>query len=368
MLSPIRTLHAARSVLGKPGPRPPRHHVAAVVVLAGVTFGSLTAAGARAVGETSSPSASATPAAAESPQAAPTTDRVDPELSAAPATDVAVPGASPATAAPAATSPAGGSPTDIPLSSVSGPAGPYNRYGIPIVPMAAYQRAAGRLGGCGIPWWLLAGIGQVESGHAAGGRVDSTGRVRGAIYGPRLDGSLAGTAVMADTDGGAVDADPAFDRAVGPMQFLPATWSWAGRDGNGDGRADPQNVYDAALAAGSYLCRFGSLSSEEAQGRALLSYNGSPAYVRSVLEAAQAYHELADPSAKPGATSSPTTTSAPAPSPVRPPAAPAPAPAPAPTPAPSPATVPAPAPLSTPAPTLRPTTTTTPAEATATST
>ena len=40
------------------------------------------------------------------------------------------------------------------------------------------------------------------------------------------------------------------------MQFIPSTWEWAGRDGNGDGKKDPNNIYDAALAAGHYLCRF----------------------------------------------------------------------------------------------------------------
>ncbi|CAM5305839.1 hypothetical protein SHIRM173S_05773 [Streptomyces hirsutus] len=36
-----------------------------------------------------------------------------------------------------------------------------------------------------------------------------------------------------------------------------ATWAWAGRDGNDeDGLEDPNNIYDAALAAGHYLCRF----------------------------------------------------------------------------------------------------------------
>lgn len=45
------------------------------------------------------------------------------------------------------------------------------------------------------------------------------------------------------------------------MQFIPSTWSnggpdgtgW-GADGNGDGKKDPHNVFDAALAAGGYLC------------------------------------------------------------------------------------------------------------------
>ena len=34
------------------------------------------------------------------------------------------------------------------------------------------------------------------------------------------------------------------------MQFIPSTWSRYAADGNGDGVADPQNLYDAAHAAG----------------------------------------------------------------------------------------------------------------------
>ncbi len=231
----------------------------------------------------------------------------------------------------------------LPSSRVYGPAGATGRAGIPVIPLAAYQRAAARLSGCGIPWWLIAGIGRVESGHAAGGRVDAAGKVRGAIYGPRLDGSLRGTMIITDTDGGRLDADPAFDRAVGPMQFLPSTWSWAGRDGNGDGVLDPQNVYDAALAAGAYLCRFGSLRDQAAMERAVFSYNGSAAYVNDVMTIGRAYGGIAAPTTS----TSTTTTQAPPP-------APAPGPAPAPAPAPAPPAPPAPAPAPSPSPTPPP--------------
>ena len=58
-----------------------------------------------------------------------------------------------------------------------------------------------------------------------------------------------GFAAIADTDGGALDGDARWDHAVGPMQFIPSTWQLAGRDGNGDGTADPFNIDDAALSA-----------------------------------------------------------------------------------------------------------------------
>jgi len=37
------------------------------------------------------------------------------------------------------------------------------------------------------------------------------------------------------------------------MQFIPSTWQLAGRDGNGDGTADPFNIDDAALSAATCL-------------------------------------------------------------------------------------------------------------------
>ncbi|MFD7472234.1 lytic transglycosylase domain-containing protein [Streptomyces sp. NPDC059837] len=101
------------------------------------------------------------------------------------------------------------------------------------------------------------------------------------ILGPRLDGGAF--AVVRDTDGGAYDGDAAYDRAVGPMQFIPSTWARWGTDGNGDGRADPDNVFDAALAAGRYLCAGGRDLSDPAElDRAVLGYNHSEAYLRTV--------------------------------------------------------------------------------------
>ncbi len=36
-------------------------------------------------------------------------------------------------------------------------------------------------------------------------------------------------------------------RADGPMQFLPSTWKAYAKDGNGDGKSNQQNIFDAAL-------------------------------------------------------------------------------------------------------------------------
>jgi hypothetical protein len=152
------------------------------------------------------------------------------------------------------------------------PSGPL---GIPGIVLQAYLRAqqimASQQPGCRLPWWLLAGIGQIESGQADGGLVDAQGNTLVAILGPVLDGSN-GTAFLPG------------ERAVGPMQFLPSTWAIWGGGGN------MNNVYDAALAAGRYLCAGGrNLSDPAQQAAAVFSYNYSDSYVQQVLTWAYAF-------------------------------------------------------------------------------
>ncbi|MEU6441753.1 lytic murein transglycosylase [Streptomyces sp. NPDC047046] len=158
--------------------------------------------------------------------------------------------------------------------------------GLPATVLAAYQRAESSLArsrpGCHLPWQLLAAIGQVESGQARGGDVDAHGTTRHRITGPALDGD--GFALIRDSENGAWDGDAVYDRAVGPMQFLPGTWRRWGADGNGDGRADPNNIFDAALGAGRYLCAGGrDLATGGGLERAVLSYNYSRDYLQLVL-------------------------------------------------------------------------------------
>lgn len=164
-----------------------------------------------------------------------------------------------------------------------------------LVALDAYLRAALESDAarpeCGLPWWLLAGIGRVESGHGtfADSELDAAGTARPGITGIALDGSN-GTAVIGDTDGGVHDGDPVSDRAVGPMQFIPSTWAAYAVDGNGDGVADPQNLYDAARAAADYLCTAGGdLRHPAGIDRAVFAYNHSRSYVQTVLGFAQEY-------------------------------------------------------------------------------
>lgn len=165
--------------------------------------------------------------------------------------------------------------------------------GIPARVLAAYQNAVNVLGrenpGCRLTTPLLAAIGRVESGHARGGSVDARGTTAAPILGPRLDGS-PGVAAIRDTDDGAYDGDTSWDRAVGPMQFIPTTWNRWGADGNGDGVADPHNVDDATLAAGRYLCAAGGdLDEPDGLRGAVLAYNHSQQYLELVLAWMRAY-------------------------------------------------------------------------------
>ena len=104
----------------------------------------------------------------------------------------------------------------------------------------------------GLDWRVLAAIGQVESGH-----------------GKNLGPSSAG--------------------ALGPMQFLPSTWAAYGVDGDGDGKADIMNPFDAVPSSALYLCRFGAAKGEQGLYDAIFAYNHADWYVRKVLGLAAQY-------------------------------------------------------------------------------
>jgi membrane-bound lytic murein transglycosylase B len=163
--------------------------------------------------------------------------------------------------------------------------------GIPSVALVAYHNAEQQMAtsdpDCGISWSLLAGIGRIESGHAHGGATDARGTAVKPIYGPRLDGTLSGNEVVVEHSAG---GQISYARAVGPMQFLPDTWARYAADGDGDGVADPQNLYDSTLAAARYLCSGGlNLRDQSQVMAAILRYNNSIPYARNVLGWAAAY-------------------------------------------------------------------------------
>jgi len=157
---------------------------------------------------------------------------------------------------------------------------------IPRMVLDAYQRAAANVQakGCHLAWWGLAGIGRVESDH---GRDEDAhllpdGDLLPHIIGVPLTGA-DGTALIVDPTGG-------YAHAEGPMQFIPSTWAKWGADGNNDGIRNPDNIYDATLAAADYLCATSTdLESDTGLEAAYLSYNHSADYVTEVLAWAHAY-------------------------------------------------------------------------------
>ena len=166
---------------------------------------------------------------------------------------------------------------------------------IPRLLLDAYQRAAGTVQafGCALPWAALAGIGKVESDHGRAQHAQLTlaGDIVPPIIGPALDGTN-GTQLIPDRDAGQWDGDTAYAHAIGPMQFIETTWAHVARDGNGDGTADPNNAYDAALSAAVYLCHAApaqTLNTDDGLRQAFFSYNHSPAYVDEVLTLTHVY-------------------------------------------------------------------------------
>jgi membrane-bound lytic murein transglycosylase B len=167
---------------------------------------------------------------------------------------------------------------------------------IPRRALRAYVQAQAALArttpACHLSWTTLAGVGRVESWHGQyhGDTLDAGGRETTPIIGPALDGS-PGRRKISDTDHGSMDGDPVWDHALGPMQFLPGTWSIWGVRASADSKpADPQNIDDAALTAGRYLCASGGdLGTPQGWWAATFVYNNSVSYGQTVFSAANAY-------------------------------------------------------------------------------
>ena len=106
----------------------------------------------------------------------------------------------------------------------------------------------------GLPWEVLAAIGQIESGF-------------GANTGPSTAGAL------------------------GPMQFLPSTWATWGISGFGDkGPPNINDPFDAVPSAARYLCAAGG-STAAGLPHAVFAYNHADWYVNEVLALARQYQQ-----------------------------------------------------------------------------
>lgn len=170
-----------------------------------------------------------------------------------------------------------------------------DRLDIPLTALEAYGFAAAQLDAerpqCHLSWTMLAGIGKQESNHGrhGGARLDSNGRTNVPIRGIPLDGS-PGVQRLPATDHGQLSGDPQWERAMGPFQFIPETWKRKGRDADADGIADPDDISDAALTAGSYLCDTNAdLGTAPGWWHAIGIYNQSHEYGQSVLDDATRY-------------------------------------------------------------------------------
>jgi hypothetical protein len=180
----------------------------------------------------------------------------------------------------------------LPLLAVGGdPAAampPIAVAGIPARALAAYQRAAGGSGCPGLRWEVLAGVGWMESRHGGGGTLldAMSGEVKPWMFGPVLDGRSGTRAIPIGHWAGWWGLDGAWQRAVGPMQFLPATFTAWAVDGDEDGRTNPHDLDDAAPTAARLLC--GPSRRIDDERAALLRYNASDSYVADVIAYADA--------------------------------------------------------------------------------
>lgn len=114
-------------------------------------------------------------------------------------------------------------------------------------------------------------------------------RASAALYCPGLSWTvLAAIGQIESADG--QNMGPSTAGALGPMQFLPSTWSAWGI--NGFGEAGPPNImdpFDAVPSAARMLCADGAATGGQGLRQAIFDYNHADWYVDEVLTLAAEY-------------------------------------------------------------------------------
>lgn len=227
---------------------------------------------------------------------------LDPEASSVPvhtAGPTPVRTADAATPAPAATSAESDEDSTVPVSEradLAWVARTASAASIPERALAAYAGAALAVADtspdCGLGWNTLAAIGLIETEHGTmqDASIRPDGTTAPTIIGIPLNGD--GVGEVRDTDHGVLDGDLTWDRAVGPMQFIPETWGEYAQDGNHDGASDINQIDDAALTTAVYLCTAGDLTQPANWIAAIDAYNPSVEYNNRVAAAADHYGTL----------------------------------------------------------------------------
>lgn len=85
---------------------------------------------------------------------------------------------------------------------------------------------------------------------------------------------------------------PSSAGAIGWTQFLPSTWSDWGMDGDGDGKADPENSVDAIYSTARYLRVNGA---PQDYRKAIFAYNHANWYVEKVLTTSKTFSKVSNP-------------------------------------------------------------------------
>jgi len=128
--------------------------------------------------------------------------------------------------------------------------------------------------GCHLSWVTLAGIGKASSDHGrfGGGSLDAEGRATTALRAVPLTGAAG---------------EAAREARIGPMQLTQAEWQRA------DVQGDPQDIDDAAIAAGRTLCSGGTdLQAGQGWWNAIKDYRRSDLFRQQALGNAQLYAQL----------------------------------------------------------------------------